>query len=201
MAVIPYTPSALNVLRSAWIPAPPPESDPAMVSTFGLSASTAPKVIPPFRRERRDPSLGVDGDDPRFLRDLTDLRQLDPEPRRDPSPRLTHRVRWQRREELVVLSTREGQAKGIDGEDASELAELGSDRDRCELHPSAGSALPAQPRKVEGEAVREVHHGGGAPLPQRPALPDPGRRVQVSLEQGSSPRRFHGLARSGCGIG
>src|SRR5215218_435542 len=32
-ADMPWTPWARNVLRSAWIPAPPPESDPAMVST------------------------------------------------------------------------------------------------------------------------------------------------------------------------
>src|SRR4029453_10428977 len=32
-ADMPCTPWARNVLRSAWIPAPPPESDPAMVST------------------------------------------------------------------------------------------------------------------------------------------------------------------------
>src|SRR3954464_285567 len=33
IALVPYTPSAANVFRSAWMPAPPPESLPAMVST------------------------------------------------------------------------------------------------------------------------------------------------------------------------
>ena len=37
IAVIPKTPSALKVLRSAWIPAPPPESLPAIVSARGRS--------------------------------------------------------------------------------------------------------------------------------------------------------------------
>ena len=31
-AVVPWTPWAANVRRSAWIPAPPPESEPATVS-------------------------------------------------------------------------------------------------------------------------------------------------------------------------
>src|SRR3954453_8365038 len=35
MTLIPCTPSASIVLRSAWMPAPPPESDPATVSTRG----------------------------------------------------------------------------------------------------------------------------------------------------------------------
>src|SRR5438093_5976077 len=34
---IPNTENAENVLRSAWMPAPPPESDPAMVSAFGTA--------------------------------------------------------------------------------------------------------------------------------------------------------------------
>src|SRR5512133_866158 len=42
MADMPWTPWARNVLRSAWIPAPPPESDPAMVSTrAGTTAVTS----------------------------------------------------------------------------------------------------------------------------------------------------------------
>ncbi len=35
MAQVPWTPRAAKVLRSAWIPAPPPLSDPAMVRTAG----------------------------------------------------------------------------------------------------------------------------------------------------------------------
>ena len=34
MALVPYTPSAANVFRSAWMPAPPPESLPAIVSAY-----------------------------------------------------------------------------------------------------------------------------------------------------------------------
>src|SRR5512146_176148 len=35
IADVPYAPNWWNVQRSAWIPAPPPESDPAMVSAIG----------------------------------------------------------------------------------------------------------------------------------------------------------------------
>ena len=32
----PYTPSAENVFKSAWIPAPPPESEPAIVTAIAV---------------------------------------------------------------------------------------------------------------------------------------------------------------------
>src|SRR5512132_3343501 len=50
MADMPWTPWARNVLRSAWIPAPPPESDPAMVST---RAGTGTAVLPCLGSDRR----------------------------------------------------------------------------------------------------------------------------------------------------
>ena len=34
MQLMPYAPRAAKVFRSAWMPAPPEESDPAIVSTF-----------------------------------------------------------------------------------------------------------------------------------------------------------------------
>jgi hypothetical protein len=36
IAVVPWTPAAANAFRSAWIPAPPPESDPAMARHTGM---------------------------------------------------------------------------------------------------------------------------------------------------------------------
>ena len=36
MALAPWTPSAANVFKSAWMPAPPPLSEPAMVSATGI---------------------------------------------------------------------------------------------------------------------------------------------------------------------
>ena len=35
IAVMPWTPQRANAFRSAWIPAPPPESEPAIESTAG----------------------------------------------------------------------------------------------------------------------------------------------------------------------
>ena len=49
MAEVPCTPSAANVFRSAWMPAPPPESDPAMVRATGSFMLGAG----PHRRPRR----------------------------------------------------------------------------------------------------------------------------------------------------
>src|SRR5688572_5095153 len=39
MAVMPWTPQRANAFRSAWMPAPPPESDPAIDSTAGTGRS------------------------------------------------------------------------------------------------------------------------------------------------------------------
>src|SRR4029079_9902651 len=42
MALVPSTPHAANVLRSAWMPAPPPESLPAIVSAVRIQYNFAP---------------------------------------------------------------------------------------------------------------------------------------------------------------
>ncbi len=39
IAVIPCTPQRANAFRSAWIPAPPPESEPAIERTAGIAFS------------------------------------------------------------------------------------------------------------------------------------------------------------------
>src|SRR6266568_6956180 len=80
MAVMPNTPSALKVFRSAWIPAPPPESKPAIVSARGLEASTGGKVVPSARLERRLRAVRVPGHQALALRDLADLGQRAGEP-------------------------------------------------------------------------------------------------------------------------
>ena len=40
IAVMPWTPQAANAFRSAWMPAPPPESLPAIESTRGMRSET-----------------------------------------------------------------------------------------------------------------------------------------------------------------
>src|SRR5438477_127291 len=57
MTLAPYTPSAANVLRSAWIPAPPLESDPAIVRAMGVMAKSS--------RARLVHRLGILRSDPR----------------------------------------------------------------------------------------------------------------------------------------
>ena len=42
MTVVPKTPNWWKVLRSAWIPAPPPESDPAMVRAILIAGYARP---------------------------------------------------------------------------------------------------------------------------------------------------------------
>jgi hypothetical protein len=40
IALVPKQPAAANAFRSAWIPAPPPESEPAIVRHLGMAKST-----------------------------------------------------------------------------------------------------------------------------------------------------------------
>src|SRR4029077_6807582 len=63
MTVAPKTPFAAKDFRSAWIPAPPPESDPAIVSATGgprrsahrpLDEASALAISAPYRRHYPD---------------------------------------------------------------------------------------------------------------------------------------------------
>jgi hypothetical protein len=44
IAVMPWTPQRANAFRSAWIPAPPPESEPAIDSTAGTERDMTLRV-------------------------------------------------------------------------------------------------------------------------------------------------------------
>src|SRR2546427_2983827 len=61
---MPKTRNAENVLRSAWMPAPPPESDPAMVRAFGtvidLRSIRRPALRPADRSRPSTSPRGVD---------------------------------------------------------------------------------------------------------------------------------------------
>src|SRR5207237_6195688 len=100
-AEVPHTPSAANVFRSAWIPAPPPESDPAMVSARGTSSPC--KVIPSPRLERSLLTVGPGRGEARTLPDLPDVGEPGPEPLPQRGRRGVDRVRRQRGDELEVL--------------------------------------------------------------------------------------------------
>ena len=45
MTDVPYTPSAAKVFRSAWMPAPPPESEPAMVMALGTGLPVQDEMV------------------------------------------------------------------------------------------------------------------------------------------------------------
>src|SRR6266700_3246246 len=76
IALIPHTPRTAKVLRSAWIPAPPPESDPAMVSARGgTTPSPGGKVVPALRFQRTFGSGGIHRDHVGSFSDLADVGQ------------------------------------------------------------------------------------------------------------------------------
>src|SRR4051812_13571546 len=68
MAVIPWTPAAANAFRSAWIPAPPPESEPAIASTRGVRAPSVTPRSMPDRRPFVGPDAGTADEPARFQR-------------------------------------------------------------------------------------------------------------------------------------
>ena len=79
-ALVPYTPSAANVFRSAWMPAPPPESLPAMVRAMGSMVASLYRLRAlGCRLQAQSPSI-------------RDPRSAIPDPRPPPSP-LHHIVR------------------------------------------------------------------------------------------------------------
>ena len=64
IAVVPWTPARANALRSAWIPAPPPESDPAIERATGTRRSARTRgygpqarPLPPRSRQARRPRI------------------------------------------------------------------------------------------------------------------------------------------------
>src|SRR3990172_9056118 len=130
---MPYTPSALKVFRSAWIPAPPPESEPAIESARGLGASMrsrlpALEVIPAGRLERRLDAVGAHGGHVHPVYDLADLRQRDAEPLAQLRASPLHRVPQHGYEELVVLAPREREAQRIDAQHPTLRSERGGGR-------------------------------------------------------------------------
>ena len=45
IALVPCTPQRAKAFRSAWMPAPPPESEPAIVSAVGVRERPAPDAV------------------------------------------------------------------------------------------------------------------------------------------------------------
>src|SRR5699024_6462252 len=90
IAEVPYTASALMDFRSAWIPAPPPESEPAMVKAVGgRDAAWCGTVGGSARRGRSGSGLGALIGDDSFAR--VDEGSCDGS---DLSPRSAHGTPW-----------------------------------------------------------------------------------------------------------
>src|SRR5687768_18583431 len=100
MAVIPNTPSAWNVFRSAWMPAPPPESDPAIESARGIPLPSG-KVIPPRWLEGFSCAVGADRHKP-VIRDFPNEGEWSTEAVPESLLSGAHRLRGQARQQLVV---------------------------------------------------------------------------------------------------
>src|SRR3989454_11823026 len=61
ITLIPNTRNAEKVLRSAWMPAPPPESEPAMVRALGTLITTRSIPLPDHRNDQRELAAGLVG--------------------------------------------------------------------------------------------------------------------------------------------
>jgi hypothetical protein len=59
IAVMPWTPQRANAFRSAWMPAPPPESEPAIDSTLGVRVVAVAIAVKHMRRPRAYPRGAV----------------------------------------------------------------------------------------------------------------------------------------------
>src|SRR3990172_13299208 len=130
---MPYTPSALKVFRSAWIPAPPPESEPAIESARGLGGFTPPRlpsreVVPPRRRERMLRAVGVHRDEALGRDDLADLGERHAEGLVQLIACGCDRAQGHRRQQLVVLAARKGQLERLDPQLLRALGERGRRR-------------------------------------------------------------------------
>src|SRR5207249_5286354 len=138
--------------RSAWIPAPPPESEPAIVNARGTSAG---KVIPSSRVDLALSSPGVDGGEP-AIRDLTHFGEGDAEPILELVTGTVDRGPVHRGEQLVVLAAGERDLQGVGLHDLGELEQPRRDRDRVQVDPRADGALRAETREVQEQAVAHV---------------------------------------------
>src|SRR6266545_434897 len=192
MALIPHTPSTANVLRSAWIPAPPPESDPAMVSARGTWSIT--EVVPASRLEDALGPVRPNADQTTALADLPDVRELRAEPLRKPGGGRRHRIGWQRGQQLVVLPALQGEREGIDiGEHVGQLFQGQRHRNVSQAHGCRHSAGLAEASQILGQAVGHVHHGRGLTVGERLALAHPRHRPKMGINQASSPVGGDGL--------
>src|SRR6266545_3416791 len=144
---MPKAPRAAKVLRSAWIPAPPPESLPAMVRAFGLrssigsAAACAVKVVPSSRLQWTFGTVALDGHEPGPLHDLADVREGNPEPLVQGQPGRLDPHRRHRRHQLVVLASTEIRSSTT----RAPTPDAAHSRDRSRASPSDTSIMAEAP--------------------------------------------------------
>src|SRR4051812_29197371 len=187
IAVVAKTPKAPNVLRSAWMPAPPPESDPAIDSARGREGSATREVVPSLRLER--PLLAVVADDrDALLRSgLSDLRERDAEAVAESLRGAVEHAGGKHCEELVVLSAGERDVERIDAEPLRVRGDRRRDGNPGRADQGSDPARPAQPGQVARQPVGEIHHRRRTRLRERLPLSDPRRRTFVRAEELPSP--------------
>src|SRR6266498_2278861 len=130
-ALIPHTPSTAKDLRSAWTPAPPPESEPAMVRARGIAERTRSprKVVPPLGLQGPLGALGISGDKSLPVPNLTDVGQRRSEPLAKLLPRSAHGRCRQRRQQFVILSAREREIQRLEVHEVDDLGQPSGHRD------------------------------------------------------------------------
>src|SRR5439155_26550881 len=173
MAATPHTPWASNVLRSASTPAPPLESDPAMVSATGRLTVLKPVL----------PAAGVDWQCLAGERALSRVGGADPDAERN------RQVGDRRGEDqLVVLSA------------GQRLVEGGARCDRHLVEGEAHARLVGDVAEVGDKTVGNVDHRRRARAPGVDTLGHPGDRSTRPAARGrrtEGPGDEERLARTG----
>src|SRR5256885_1825845 len=105
------------------MPAPPPESEPAMVSARGTSSRG--KVVPSLRLEWTLHAVRTHDGETR-LGDLADVGERHAEALVEPLAGRIDAARVDRGEQLVVLAPRQRQLEGIDRQRGGEVGQLES---------------------------------------------------------------------------
>jgi hypothetical protein len=93
-----------------------------------------------------------------------------------------------RKQKDVVLPSSQGELLRIALDGAAERGETSGDRQRLYIHLGPHPALPGEPRKIEGQAIRKIDRGG-APLPAEPAADFQVRLGQEVAAHGAAGRR------------
>ena len=198
ITLMPCTPSASIVFRSAWMPAPPPESEPADGEDTAAGGTALPPVTGLARSSRSGPSRPCSvqgapstvtwGSAERVEHLADDL----------PAGGQLH-VRREGRHDRVVLSPGEHPLQRVDADGLPDVVHLRGDVDRAGAEVDPDLAGLGDVPEVGDESVADVGHGGGAEPGRRGArvvrrfgaavrLDEGARRAEAAGEHGESGR-------------